>query len=69
MSKSYRTQPPRVIANRKLNSSPVTIVERKCIKSDYHPLNKAMIKALVSELPAEYVYGLKLIELADRNSR
>ncbi len=69
MSKSYRTQPPRVLANRKQGSPKVTVVERKCLKSDYHPLDKAMIKELIQELPAEYTYGLKAIELSDRNSR
>ncbi len=70
MSKSYRTQPPRVIASTKLESQrPITIVERKCIKSDYHPLNKAMINEFLIELPKEYIYGLKALELLDRNSR
>jgi hypothetical protein len=69
MSKSYRTQPPRVLVNRKQEIPKITVVERKCLKSDYHPLNKAMIKELIQELPAEYTYGLKAIELLDRNSK
>ena len=69
MSKSYRTLPPRVLANRKLGSIKTAIVEGKCVKNDCHPLNKAMIKELIKELPVEFVNGLKSIKLSDRNSR
>ena len=69
MSKSYRTLPPRVLAKRNLESTKTAIVERKCVKNDCHPINKAMIKEFIKELPVEFVNGLKSIELSDRNSR
>ncbi len=69
MSKSYRTLPPRILASRKRESTKTSIIERKCVKNDYHPINRAMIKEFIKELPAEFIYGLKSIELSDRDSR
>ena len=69
MSKSFRTRPPRFIPNEnRVSIDNIIVFERKSLKRDHYPLNKKMIQAYIKDLPPEYMYGLKSIELRDRNS-
>ncbi len=64
MSRSRNTQPKQYIVN---EVKYPRIIERKPKEGDIHPLSKAEIKKILEDLPKEYIYKLKTIELAPRN--
>ena len=73
MSRSYRTDKPRVVAARKLERAAdgtavlPRIVVRRPAHDDVHPLPaRALRNILRHEVPAEYLYGIERIELRAR---
>ena len=75
MSRSYRTEKPRVAAERKLERAPdgkiilPRIVVRRPSRGDIHPLSaRALRNVMRHEVPAEYLYGIDRIELRPRPS-
>jgi hypothetical protein len=75
MSKSFRTEPERIIAERNLLRHPdgvlrlPRILQRKPAAGDIHPLEKATIQKILRKIPPEYLYGLKGIELRAREGK
>lgn len=72
MSHSYRTDPKWRIADRNASRDSdgrvllPRIVERTPRIGDVHPIPKPMLTRLVSRLPVELYYGLRLIEMRPR---
>lgn len=72
MSRSYRTEPKRRIAARNANRNSEgrvllpRIVERTPRVGDVHPISKHMLARMLSRLPVELYYGLRLIEMRPR---
>jgi hypothetical protein len=72
MSDSYRTQKESVLAARRIkrNSQGEPIYPRIIVKppskGDVHPLTKQTLNRLLRQIPIEYVYGLRRIELQGR---
>jgi hypothetical protein len=74
MSRSYRTEPKRRIAARNANRDAEgrvllpRIVERTPRLGDVHPIPKVMLAHMLSRLPVELYYGLRLIEMRPRQN-
>jgi hypothetical protein len=72
MARSYRTEPKWRIAHRNAERDAEgkvllpRIVERPPRIGDVHPIPKYMLARLLSRLPAELYYGLRLIEMRAR---
>lgn len=72
MSKSFRDRPTWKTAelkqkiNKKENVILPRVVQIKCIKSEFYPFDKQLVEKLLAILPAEYIYGLKRVELRPR---
>lgn len=72
MSRSYRTDPKWRIAARNAKRDAdgsvllPRIVQRKPRVGDIHPVSKWTLAKMLSRLPAELYYGLRLIELCPR---
>jgi hypothetical protein len=72
VSQTFKTWPPRIYAlsshKRDRNGRRVLprIVHRNPRPGDIHPLNPGMVRELLRGVPAEYIYGLKAIELRPR---
>ena len=72
MSKSYRTERPRVLAaknfkrDREGNVILPRVIERAPRLGDIHPLSKSDIVTALWKMPAAYLYGLRVIELRPR---
>ncbi len=65
MSRSRNTQPKQYKLKERIYPR---IIERKPKEGDIHPLSKQEILSILEEVPAEYIYNLKTIELVPRNS-
>ena len=74
MTRSYRTDPPRVDAERRIkrdeDGTPILarIIERKPLEGDVHPLPKKVIRRFMDNIPLEFMYGLNQIELRARKA-
>ena len=74
MSRSFRTEPKRRIAARNANRNEdgrvvlPRIVERLPRIGDVHPISKSKLAQMLSRLPVELYYGLRLIELRSRQN-
>ncbi len=68
MSRSYRTDPAKVIALRRMSSSSdrCRIVERDPAPSDVHPLSSQQLSRIIGGIYGRYFYGLRIIELRPR---
>jgi len=70
MSRSFHTDKPEIIAKRNIennrNKRPLRIQEKKLKNNDIHPLPKSIILKSLETVPVEYYYGLKGIELIQR---
>lgn len=73
MARSYRTDKPRVIADRRLARDDdgeivlPPILVRRPRKGDVHPFTSAALQRLLrSEVPLEYLHGLRRIEMRPR---
>lgn len=69
MARSWHTDPPRVTARRadlRTGMARARVIERRPLQGDIHPIPKKMIDALLVIVPAEYVLGLRQIELRAR---
>lgn len=75
LSKSYRTEPESLIANRNAERDSEgrvilpRIVERKPRRGDVHPLPKKLLSSVLHNLPPKYIYGLSRIELRARETK
>ena len=74
MSRSYRTQKREVIAKRNIlerskgKPNLPRLVERKPRSGDSHPITKKYLRGALLNLPIEYLYGLRKIELLPRSA-
>ena len=73
MARSYRTDTPRVIAGRRLardedgDIALPPILVRRPVKGDVHPFTSTKLQCLLrTEVPIEYVHGLRRIEMRPR---
>ncbi|HYR28527.1 MAG TPA: hypothetical protein VEU30_08680 [Thermoanaerobaculia bacterium] len=73
MSRSFRTEKPRFVAQRHLERTAdgevvlPRIVARRPAPGDGHPLTASMLRAVMRrEIPPEYLHGLSRIELRPR---
>jgi hypothetical protein len=75
MSKSFRTQPTNIIAQRKIKKNAFgdieypRIVSRKPRLGDIHPIDRKLMKTVLQTIPVEFIYGLKKIELRSRQDK
>lgn len=76
MSKSYRDQPPRYLAARRAAECTDAevrlprVVRRRPRDGDVHPLSPRILRFfLKTDVPKEFLYGLKSIELRERRDR
>lgn len=75
MSKSFRTEPTRIIAQRRIKKDAngdieyPRIVSRKPCLGDIHPIDRRLMKLVLQMVPLEYIYGLKRIELRSRQDK
>ena len=74
MSKSFRTQPVHIIAQRRIkrNASgkiefPRIVVQKPCL-GDIYPIDKKLMSSILERIPVEYIYGLKKIALRSREN-
>ena len=74
MSKSFRTQPEHIIAQRRVKRNASgeieypRIVFQKPRPADIYPIDKKLMISILERMPVEYIYGLKKIELRSRKS-
>ena len=74
MSRSFRSQKRSVIAERRIrrvrSGAPrlPRIVQSRPRAGDTHPLSKAFVRGVLLNLPIEYLYGLRKVELLSRVS-
>lgn len=74
MSKSGRTEPPALVASRRMSTDEdgeprlPRIVERRPFRGDVHPLPKPVLESLLPKVPPKYWYGLRAVELRARNA-
>ncbi len=74
MSKSFHTDPPEIIADRRHardaegRAALPRLIERKPYPGDVHPLNKKVLRGALRRVPEKYLYGLAQIELRARSS-
>ena len=68
MARSYRTDPARVIARRRMPESVVQcrIIERRPAHGDIHPISGADLERIIRGIYKRYFYGLTAIELLPR---
>lgn len=72
MSDSFRTQKESVLAARRIKrdaeGKPIfpRIIAKKPTIGDIHPLTKPQLQRLFDQIPIEYLYGLRRIELNPR---
>jgi hypothetical protein len=72
MSRSYRTELPRVAVQRHLEQAVGAdilprVIERRPAPGDRHPLSASTLRAVMRrEIPPEYIYGITRIELRPR---
>ena len=75
MSKSFRTQPTRIIARKRVKRNASgdieypRIVFQKPRPGDIHPIDKKLIRSILHRIPVEYVCGLKKVELRSRKNK
>jgi len=75
MSNSFRTQPTRITAQRRIKKDAYgdiefpRIVSRKPRLGDIHPIDKKLMKSVLQRIPVEFIYGLKKIELRSRQDK
>ena len=75
MTRSYRTDHPSRVAKRRVlrdaRGNPLLprIIERKPRRGDIHPLPKFFIGRMIPDIPIEYLYGLRYIELRARENK
>ncbi len=75
MANSYRTQKESILASRRMKKDNngdyilPRVIEKKPAKDDMHPISKSMLNRILNEIPLEYLYGLKRIELRGRNDK
>jgi hypothetical protein len=71
MSKSFRTEPTRIIAQRRMKGGIEypRIVSRKPRLGDIHPLDGRLMGLVLQQIPLEYIYGLMKIELRSRQGK
>ena len=75
MSKSFRTQPTRITAQRRIKKDAYggieypRIVSRKPRLGDIHPIDRKLMKSVLQRIPVEFIYGLKKIELRSRQDK
>ena len=68
MTRSYRTDHPRRVAERRVRRDPKgdplppRIIERRPRRGDVHPLPKFVLSRMIPDVPLEYLYGLRQIE-------
>lgn len=73
MSKSGRTDPPAVVASRRMDTNEdgepklPRIIERRPFSGDVHPVPKQVLESLLLKVPPQYWYGLTAIEFRARN--
>ena len=74
MSKSFRTQPTRITAQRMIKKDEhrgidyPRIVSRKPRFGDIHPIDKKLMNSVIRKIPVEFIYRLKKIELCSRKN-
>ncbi len=74
MSKSFRTQPEHIIAQRRVKRNASgeieypRIVDQKPRPGDIYPIDKKLMGSILEKIPVEYTYGLKKIALRSRKS-
>lgn len=74
MSKTFRTQPTRIIAQRRLKRNASgeiqypRIVDQKPRPGDIYPIDKKLMSSILERIPVEFIYGLKMIALRPRKT-
>jgi hypothetical protein len=74
MSKSFRTQPVHIIANRRIKRNASgeieypRIVVQKPRPGDIYPIDKKLMISVLKRIPVEYIYGLNKIALRSREN-
>jgi hypothetical protein len=66
MSRSRHTLPPRVYAERVGEFQVARVIERRPRPGDIHPIPKRSVEAVLRAVPAEYILGLRRVELRAR---
>ena len=76
MSKSFRDEPPRYLAARRIAERSEAelplprVIRRRPRDGDVHPLSPKILRFLLkTDVPKEFLYGLKSIELRERRDR
>lgn len=74
MTRSYRTDPPRRIAQRRIardaEGNPILprIIERRPRPGDVHPIPKRPLRVILADVPPEFLHGLGYIDLRARKN-